>query len=155
MARPLTPYQLKKSAQVWASQIQNNRHLEIEVEQADAHQLTNMLYKAILAHLQDGLSALNREDNAAKNKWLDKALAGLNELRVTLRHDLNPELAANLTGLYSYCGQLISQAKVKTNEEPLIEAINLLTPIKEAWEEISQEAKQFRAELTQQTPVGE
>lgn len=155
MVKPLTPYQLKKSAQVWASQVKNNRHLEVEVEQADAHQLTSMLYKAILAHLQDGLSALGREDNSAKNKWLDKALAGLNELRVTLRHDLNPELAANLTGLYSYCGQLIGQAKVKADEELIIEAINLLTPIKEAWEEISQEAKQFRTELAQQPPAGE
>lgn len=150
MAKPLTPYQQKKSAQAWASQIHNNRHLQEEVAQADAHQLTTLLYTAILSHLKDSLSALNRQDNSAKNNWLDKALAGINELRVTLRHDLDPELAANLSDLYAYCGSLISQAKAKADSSPILEVIKLLAPIKAAWEQIAPEARQFREDLLKQ-----
>ncbi|WP_027849354.1 flagellar export chaperone FliS [Marinospirillum minutulum] len=147
MVRRLTPYQVKKSAQAWASQVNNNRHLEAEVEDADAHKLTQLLYTAILSHLNDGVSAIDRKDDTSKNKWLGKAQAGLNELRVTLRHDIEPELAANLDNLYEYCGRLISQAKASNLDTPIFEAIHLLTPIKEAWESIADEARQFREDL--------
>lgn len=150
MVRRLTPYQIKKSAQAWASQVNHNRHLETEVEEADAHKLTQLLYIAILSHLNDGVSAIDRKDNASKNKWLDKAQSGLNELRITLRHDIAPELATNLDNLYEYSGRLISQAKASNSDAPVFEAINLLTPIKEAWESIADEARQFRADLTKQ-----
>lgn len=150
MVRRLTPYQVKKSAQAWASQVNNNRHLEAEVEDADAHKLTQLLYTAIISHLNDGVSAIDRKDNASKNKWLEKAQAGLNELRITLRHDIEPELAANLDNLYEYCGRLISKAKASNLDSPVFEAINLLTPIKEAWESIADEARQFREDLTNQ-----
>lgn len=150
MVRRLTPYQMKKSAQAWASQVNNNRHLEAEVEDADAHKLTQLLYTAIISHLNDGVSAIDRKDNTSKNKWLEKAQAGLNELRITLRHDLEPELAANLDNLYEYCGRLISQAKASNLDVPIFEAINLLTPIKEAWVNITAEARQFREDLAKQ-----
>ena len=150
MVRRLTPYQVKKSAQAWASQVNHNRHLEAEVEDADAHKLTQLLYTAILSHLNDGVSAIDRKDDLSKNKWLGKAQAGLNELRVTLRHDIEPELAANLDNLYEYCGRLISQAKASNSDKPVFEAINLLAPIKEAWEDIADEARQFREDLAKQ-----
>ena len=150
MVRRLTPYQMKKSAQAWASQVNNNRHLEAEVEDADAHKLTQLLYTAIISHLNDGVSAIDRKDNASKNKWLEKSQAGLNELRVTLRHDLDPELASNLDNLYEYCGRLIGQAKASNSDAPIFEAINLLTPIKEAWESIAGDARKFREDLAKQ-----
>lgn len=150
MVRSLTPYQMKKSAQAWASQVNNNRHLEQEVADADPHKLTHMLYTAILSHLNDGVSALDRQDEASKNKWLGKAQAGINQLRVTLRHDLDSELSANLDNLYEYIGRLISQAKASNSDTPLFEAINLLTPIEEAWASITTEAREFRSDLIEQ-----
>lgn len=147
MARNLTPYQMKRSAQVWASQVNHNRHLEVEVEQADAHQLTQLLYTAILSHLNDSISALDRKDSIATNKWLNKALAGLNELRATLRHDLDPEFAANLDNVYEYCGRLISRARVSYSDAAVFEVINLLTPIQEAWQSIAVEAREFREDI--------
>lgn len=150
MAKRLTPYQMKKSAQAWAAQVNNNQHLALEVEEADQHKLTQLLYTAIISHLNDGVSALDRQDDASKNKWLNKAQAGINELRVTLRHDLAPELATNLDNLYEYIGRLISQAKASNSDTPVFEAINLLTPIQEAWASIGEEARQYRADLLQQ-----
>lgn len=149
MVRRLTPYQMKKSAAAWASQINNNRHLEIEVQEADAHKLTLMLYNAILSHLQDGLRAIERNDEASKNKWLNKAQAGITELRVTLRHDLDSELAATLENLYEYCGRTTGKAKASKNGDLVVEVINLLQPIKEAWESVTDEARKFREDLAQ------
>lgn len=148
MTRPLTPYQRKKFANAWASQVHNNRHLETEVEQADAHQLTTMLFGGILNHLKDALSAATRQDVASKNQRLDKALTCVNQLRLTLRHDLNPELTSNLRRLYDYCGQLLSQAKAKVElTQPIVDVIELISPLKEAWEQITPEVRQFREEI--------
>lgn len=148
MAKPLTPYQRKKFANAWASQVHNNRHLETEIEQADAHQLTTMLFGGILNHLKDALSAATRQDLASKNLRLDKALTCVNQLRLTLRHDLNPELTSNLKRLYDYCGQLLSQAKAKVElTQPILDVIELISPLKEAWEEITPEVRKFREEI--------
>lgn len=145
--RRQTPYQMQKSAEAWASQVNNNRHLQTEVQEADAHKLTLMLYTAIISHLNDAVSAIGRKDEPSKNKWLQKAHAGVNELRATLRHDIEPELAANLDNLYEYSGRLISRAKASSKADPVIEVINLLTPIKEAWGSIADEARKFREDL--------
>lgn len=149
MVRRLTPYQMKKSAAAWAAQVNNNRHLETEVQEADAHKLTQMLYTAILSHLQDGIRAIERQDDLSKNKWLNKAQAGINELRVTLRHDIDPEFSGNLDSLYEYCGRQLGKAKAGRDTEPLLEVINLLQPIKEAWENVADEARKFREDLAQ------
>ncbi|SFX24797.1 flagellar export chaperone FliS [Marinospirillum alkaliphilum] len=149
MVRRMTPYQMKKSAAAWASQVNNNRHLETEVQEADAHKLTLMLYTAIIAHMNDGIRAIERKDDLSKNKWLSKAQAGINELRVTLRHDIDAEFSANLDNLYEYCGRQLGKAKAASDTSLVVEVINLLTPIKEAWEEAAPEARKFREDLAQ------
>ncbi|WP_404417379.1 flagellar export chaperone FliS [Marinospirillum sp.] len=149
MVRRLTPYQMKKSAEAWASQVNNNRHLEIEVQEADAHQLTSMLYKALISHLQDGIRALERQDDISKNKWLSKSQTCLTELRATLRHDIEPDFAANLDNLYEYCGRQLGKAKASNKTEPVEECIRLLTPIQEAWDQVHQEAIKFREDLAE------
>lgn len=149
MARRLTPYQMKKSAQAWASQVNNNRHLEMEVAEADAHKRTSMLFKAMISHMQDGIRALERKDDASKNKWLTKAQTCFNDLRATLRHDLDPDFAANLDNLYEYCGRQLAKARVTNKVEPVEEAINLITPIQEAWNQVHDEAMKFREDLAE------
>ncbi|WP_114418128.1 flagellar export chaperone FliS [Marinospirillum perlucidum] len=149
MARRLTPYQMKKSAQAWADQVNNNRHLEVEVQEADAHKRTSMLYKALLSHLQDSISALSRNDQVSAGKWLNKSQSCLNELRVTLRHDIEPEISRNLDSLYEYCGRLLAKAKATRNPEPVEEAVKLLTPIQEAWDQVHSEAMKFREDLAE------
>ncbi|SFC14420.1 protein FliS [Marinospirillum celere] len=149
MPRPMTPYQMKKSAQAWASQVNNNRHLEMEVAEADAHQRTSMLYKAMISHMQDGIRALERQDEVSKNKWLTKAHTCFNELRASLRHDIEPEFAANLDNLYEYCGRQLAKARVANKVELVEECINLLTPIQEAWDQVHDEAMKFREDLAE------
>ena len=149
MKRPLTPYQMKQSAQAWASQVSHNRHLEVEVAEADAHQRTSMLYKAMISHMQDGIRALERKDDASKNKWLTKAQTCFNQLRATLRHDINPEFAANLDSLYDYCARQLAKARVSNKVELVEECINLLTPIQEAWDQVHDEAMKFREDLAE------
>lgn len=149
MVRRMTPYQMKKSAEAWASQVNNNRHLETEVQEADAHKLTLMLYTAIISHMNDGIRAIERNDDLSKNKCLNKVQAGINELRVTLRHDIDAEFSANLDNLYEYCGRQLGKAKAANDTVLITEVINLLTPIRDAWATSTTEARKFREDLAE------
>lgn len=155
--RSQTPYQMKKSAAAWASQVNNNQHLQSEVQAADAHQLIGMLFKATLSHLEDAHRGSERQDAASRTKWLNKSIACLSELRISLRHDLAPELSANLDNLYEYSARLLGRAKVQaTNEKGFAatrglikEVQELLTPLQEAWDQVHQEALKFREDLAE------
>lgn len=157
MKRRQTPYQMQKSAAAWASQVNNNRHLEAEVNEADSHKLIQMLYAALLSHLENAERGLARSDFASKTKWLSKTQACISEARAALRHDLAPEFAATLFSLYEYAEQLVIKAKLKPltaegNAEAIaltVECRNLLQPLKEAWDETAEEARAFRVELSE------
>lgn len=155
MKRRQTPYQMQKSAAAWASQVNNNRHLEMEVAEADGHKLIQMLYAALISHLDNAERGLARADFASKTKWLSKSQACISEARTSLRHDISPEFAAVMFSLYEYAEQLVVKAKLKPmtpkgNEEAIalvLECRNLLQPLKEAWDETAEEARAFRVDL--------
>lgn len=150
MRKATTLRQQQLAAQMYSSQISNNKHLQTEVEEADPHKLIEMLFSAIVSHMQDGISAIERDDSASMNKWLTKAQAGVNELRISLRHDLDPEMAANLDNLYEYIGRQLGSAKAGKETALVEECIQLITPVKDAWTEIGPEARQFREDLERQ-----
>lgn len=153
--RRQTPYQMKKSAENWASQVHRNQHLETEVNEATPHRLIQMLFNALLSHLENAQRGLERGDATSKATWLNKAQKCIGEARASLRFDLYPELAANLFDLYDYCERLLVQAKLKPlNPSSNLEAIALvketaalLKPIQEAWFETAAEAEAFRTDL--------
>ncbi len=157
MRRRQTPYQMKKSAAAWASQVNNNQHLQTEVQSADAHQLISMLYKALFSHLDDAFRGCERQDSASKTRWLNKSIACLSELRISLRPDLDAELFTNLDNLYEYSGRLLGKAKIQAETpegfqqtQALIQEVQaLLRPVKEAWEEVYDEALKFREDLAE------
>lgn len=157
MRRPQTPYQMKKSAAAWASQVNHNQHLESEVQQADAHQLISLLYKATLSHLEDTLRGCARQDAASRAKWLNKAQACISELRISLRHDLDAEIAGTLDSLYEYSGRQLVKAKIQAatdagfakTQELVNEVLELLKPVAEAWQEAHPEAMKFREDLAE------
>ncbi len=155
MKRRQTPYQMQKSAAAWASQVNNNRHLEQEVNEADGHKLIQMLYAALISHLDNAGRGLARGDGVSKTKWLSKAQACISEARASLRHDLSPEFAAVMFSLYEYAEQLLVKANLKPvtpsgNKQAIAlvaECYKLLKPLKEAWDETAEEARAFRVDL--------
>ena len=157
MRRPQTPYQLKKSAAAWASQVNNNQHLQSEVQSADSHQLIAMLFKATLSHLEDAKRGSERQDAASKTKWLNKSISCISELRISLRHDIDPDFATNLDNLYDYSARQLAKAKIQpetskgfvATQTLITEVLELLSPIQEAWDQVHQEATKFREDLAE------
>lgn len=125
-------------------------NLKQDISTADPHRLTLMLMQGALDRLAYGRGAIERKEYEAKSDFLSRATAILINLRDTLDLEVGGEMAQNLFSLYEYMIDKINEAHVSNNAELLDEVIGLLGPIKEAWLQIPQEAKQEAFEMKKQ-----
>jgi len=101
------------------------RYIEEEVKNASPVKLILMIYDFVLASLKKGDTV--------------KARAGIRELIDSLDFEKGGTLATNLLSLYEY-------ALRKIHEGDLEEAINIIKPLRDAWEEAF-----FKRNLTEDT----
>jgi flagellar protein FliS len=106
------------------------------VEGADRHQLTGMLYDGVIDRINQARGAIRRGDVPAKGTHFARALAILGELRGALDHEAGGKLAARLDALYDYVSRRLLQAQLYNDERAIDEALDLLTPIRDAWRQI-------------------
>ena len=66
----------------------------------------------------------------------------LDGLQGALDRKENPELGDKMYALYDYMKSLLGQASVSLEEGPIDEVVNLLTPIKTAWDNIPEDIKE-------------
>jgi flagellar protein FliS len=69
---------------------------------------------------------------------IGKSQAIIAELLITLDPEPNAELAANLTGLYSYMFNRLTDANINDDERAASEVIGILSDLRDAWSEAAQ-----------------
>lgn len=84
-------------------------------------------FKSAIGHIEDG----NREK---LNASVNKAREILAELLATLKGDT--EISNSLRSLYIYTNKLVTEAEFKKDKVKLEEAIKVITPLYEAWNEL-------------------
>jgi flagellar secretion chaperone FliS len=119
-----------------ASAIYQDTSARGSVEGADRHQLTGMLYDGVIDRISQARGAMRRGDVPAKGTHFGRAQAILGELRGSLDHKAGGKLAVRLDALYDYVSRRLLQAQLNNDERALDEALNLLTPIRDAWRQI-------------------
>lgn len=119
-----------------ASAVYQDNSVRGSVEGADRHQLTNMLFDGALDRIGQARGAMRRGDVPAKGMHFGKALAIIGELRGSLDHGAGGALAARLDALYDYVGRRLLHAQLNNDERAIDEAIDLLTPVRDAWRQI-------------------
>jgi flagellar protein FliS len=125
-------------------------NLKQEISQADPHKLTLMLMQGTLDKLAYTKGCIERKDYAGKSEHISRATAILMNLRDTLELEAGVEVAGNLYSLYDYMIQRLIDANVQNNLKIVDEVINLLLPIKTAWSQIPESAKQEAYEMQRQ-----
>ncbi|MFK7160453.1 flagellar export chaperone FliS [Marinospirillum sp. MEB164] len=150
-----TAYLMQRKAQAWAEQVNFNHHLRSVIESADPHELINLLYKGLGQHLEALKGALTRFEPARKTLHSTKALFCVNELRLSLRHELYPQLAENLNLLYEYMTRQIAWMLLQPMHpnfcrealRRLDEIQQLLQPLAASWLRLTEGAKAYRARV--------
>jgi flagellar secretion chaperone FliS len=125
-------------------------NLKQDISQADPHKLTLMLMQGALDRMAYAKGCMERKDYEGKSEHLSRANAIVMNLRDTLDMDMKSEVSENLYSLYEYMIQRLIDANVQNSLKIMDEVINLMLPIKNAWAEIPEDAKQEAFETQRQ-----
>lgn len=113
-----------------------------QIATADPHKITQLLMQSALENLAIAKGCMERKDVANKAKPLAKATAIISSLRSTLNHDLGGEIARDLEDLYTFVLEQLSQASLSNDPQIVTDSIEILLPIKSAWDKIPESSKQ-------------
>ncbi|KXI27899.1 flagellar export chaperone FliS [Paraglaciecola hydrolytica] len=125
-------------------------NLKEDIAQADPHKLTLMLMQGSLDRMAYAKGCMERKDYAGKAEHVSRATAIVMNLRDTLDMQSGSDVSEKLYSLYDYMIQRLIDANVQNNLKIMDEVINLLLPIKTAWSQIPESAKQEAYELQRQ-----
>ena len=106
------------------------------VDQAKPLGLVVMLYDGAIRSIHEARAAMQRGDRKAKGHAISKALRIIEEgLRASLDHGVG-EMSKNLGDLYIYINSRLLSAHLRDDEAALAEALDLLRPLRDAWQAI-------------------
>lgn len=116
---------------------QQQYYREQQTQTASPAQLVLMLYNGALAEIARAARGLGMSpmDLPDVHDCLTRAQAIVTELLVTLDHDRGDPLAAQMASLYEYCLELLVGANMRKTAEGLAEAADVLTGLRDAWEQ--------------------
>ncbi len=106
------------------------------ITDADPHRLIQMLMEAVQESLIKAKGHMERGEVADKGVQISRAIGCINGLRGSLKSEAGPEMAANLDALYDYMERSLVEANLKSDTDIVDEVIDLLLPVKEAWDAI-------------------
>lgn len=102
---------------------------------ASPEQLLLMLYEGAIKYARQAQKDMEERNVEAANNKLKKIEDIISELMVSLNMDEGGEIAQNLYNLYDYMNRRLIQANIRKDPGLVDEVINLLTSLKESWEE--------------------
>lgn len=115
-------------------------YLANRVANANEAQLVALMYEGLMDTMKSAISAMEQKDKVAIDHDINKSRAILSELLATTQGD--SEIAGNLRGLYVYANKLVTEAEIKNSTAKLEEAIKVITPLYEAWQELGEKEEE-------------
>lgn len=125
-------------------------NLKQELSSADPHKITLMLMQGALERMAYAKGSIERNEYENKSEHISRAVAIVMNLRDTLDMNAGSDISNNLFALYDYMIQRLTDANIQNSLSILDEVINLMLPIKNAWAQIPENAKQEAYELQRQ-----
>ena len=108
-------------------------YFDDDVLAASPLKLIDLLYRAALDAVVDARRHLRQRDIRARAQAVSKAMAIVTQLSRSLDQEQGGDLSRRLAQIYGYVLRLLMQANAEQSEEPLLEAENLLSTLREAW----------------------
>lgn len=117
-------------------QAYGKENIKSQIAGADSYTIIKMLMQGALDRLAQGKGFLERKDLHGKSKSLSGAAAIIKALNESLDFNAGSDAVENLSSLYEYMDERISDATINNTTDPIVEVISLLSEIKSAWDEI-------------------
>ena len=100
------------------------------------HQLVAAIFRQLLGNIAAAKGAIAQNDIPKRNELINIATMLIGVLEQSLDFDNGGEISDNLASLYEYSTFLLFEANSKNNIDKLEEVIQILLPIKSAWDQI-------------------
>lgn len=115
--------------------------VETSVSGATPHELVKLLLNGYFDALAEAKGALAAGSIEIKGRALSRAIRIVEEgLKCSLDTTMGGEVAQNLNMLYSYISLRLTHANLKNDVAAIDECVQLMTPIREAWQGIASQA---------------
>jgi flagellar protein FliS len=111
----------------------SSRYQQSQVLTVGRERLLLLAYDGILRFLSRARRALEQRDYHEKHLGISRAQTLIIELRRTLDFAAAPELAHNLTRIYTYLIEELAQVDAHDDAPRLDHIIRLVTELREAW----------------------
>ncbi len=108
-------------------------YLRSRVLSASPEELRLLLLEGAIKYLRQGRAGLEKKDYEASYNGLSACRNIVMELLTTIRHEPNPELAANVQALYTYMYKLLVEGGHEKDLSKLDTVISLLEYDRETW----------------------
>lgn len=108
---------------------------QTQVSTASQGELLIMLFDGAIRFAKQGQEHMEKGEIEQANLRLIRAQDIVNELILSLDLEVG-ELAQSLLQLYTYIYDLLVQANVKKSPEKVDEAVNMLTELRDTWEQV-------------------
>ncbi len=121
-----------------------NPYTEYEAVQfntAGQPQLILMTYDGAIRFAKEARKRILVDDAQGKGLCIDRAFAAIAELRNSLNLGEGRDVAQSLNNLYFYLTKQLSKANLENSTEPLDVVIEILTGLREAWDELFNKLK--------------
>lgn len=113
-----------------------SQYQKMQVNTASPGQLVLMLYDAGIRWAREGAAALKAKEMEQGHGLLIKAQEAVSELAGALNMEAGGAIAQNLAQLYDYMYRRLVDANVNKDPEAAEEVAELLTTLREAWEQV-------------------
>ncbi|MGB3393060.1 MAG: flagellar export chaperone FliS [Stenotrophomonas sp.] len=111
------------------------------VVDADPHKLVAMLFEGANERMRRAEAFLAQGNQAMKGKVIGEACAIIGHLNGSLDHEAGGEIAGNLSALYDFVIQRLTEANLNNDADALRESLTVMSEIESAWNAIPGEQR--------------
>lgn len=115
------------------------------VVDADPHKLVAMLLEGANERMRRAEAFLAQGNQAMKGKAIGEACAIVGHLNGSLDHEAGGEIAGNLSALYDFVIQRLTEANLNNDANALRESLAVMIDIEAAWNAIPGEQRHMPA----------
>lgn len=116
-----------------------NTYKENSVKTASPEELTLMLYNGALKFINKGKMGIEEKNIQVANEGINRAQDIIHELNNSLNMDY--EMSQNMRSLYTYILEKLVEGNIQKKTEPLEEAKEMVTELRDTWKEAMKIAK--------------
>jgi len=114
-------------------------YLETEVTTATPQKRQLMLIEAAIRFIERTRSHWGADENEEAHECLVRAQQIVTEMLSSLNHEIAPELTKRVASLYLFVFRTLVDANLGRNEAKLDDALKVLEPQREAWQDVCKE----------------